>query len=233
MSARIGITSPWWFTDRLFRKYLKRCVPYLTGRLLDAGCGAQPYRNMFRCEEYVGMEMSERFKPDILGDVRHMDAIGSESFDSVLSNQVLEPVDDVEAAVAEMHRVLKPGGCLCVSVPFIGRLHGMPHDYWRFSISGVRHLLEKHGFEVAFIEPMGGFLTTMCYLWNFHLYERTRKCAVARCLCRALMTALNPLSLLLHRLDRDETTPFNYVAVARKREKTDPVSSAVGSAPDG
>jgi SAM-dependent methyltransferase len=208
--------SPWWFTDKIMRKYLARSVPYLTGRLLDAGCGSQLYKNMFQCDAYTGMEISSRFKPDIVGDVRHIDMVGDGSFDSVLCNQVLEHVDDVERAIAEMHRVLRPGGCLCVTVPFIGRLHGMPHDYWRFSISGLRYLLEKHHFEVELIDPMGGFLTTQCFLWQFFIYERCERYAATRFLCRMVMLVLNPLCLLIHQLDRDTTTPFNYVAVARK-----------------
>lgn len=216
MSIYHRITAPWWFTDKIIRKYLQRCVPYLKGNLLDAGCGRQPYRDMFQCENYVGIEMSEMFKPDIVGDVKNMNAIETESFDSVLSNQVLEHVDDVGQAMSEIYRVLKPGGNLCITVPFIGRLHAMPHDYWRFSISGLRYLLQKHGFEVIFIEPMGGFLTTQCYLWQFYIYERTLKNTATRLICRIVMAFLNPLSLFIHRFDRDKTTPFNYLAVARK-----------------
>lgn len=217
MSARHSLTAPWWFTDKIIRKYLQRGVPYLKGRLLDAGCGSKPYSDMFECDEYVGMEMSAQFEPDILGDLRDMSMIADESFDSVLSNQVLEHVDDAERVVAEMFRVLRPGGHLCVTVPFIARLHGMPHDYWRFSTSGLRYLLEKHGFEIILLEPMGGFLTTQCYLWLFYVYERTVKYAVTRFVCKIAMIALNPFSLLLHQLDRDTTTPHNYLAVAAKR----------------
>jgi len=217
MSVQKRLTSPWWFTDKVLRKYLHRTVPYLQGRLLDAGCGSQPYRDIFQCDEYVAVDISPTFTPDIVGDLRNMEAIGNQSFDSVLSNQVLEHVDDADRVVAEMYRVLRPGGYLCVTVPFISRLHGMPHDYWRFSISGLRYLLEKHGFEVVLIEPMGGFLTTQCYLWQFYIYERTLERAATRSLCKLAMALLNPLCLFLHQLDSDRTTPFNYLGIARRR----------------
>lgn len=217
MRSRYPLTSPWWFTDKVLRRYLVRSVPYLTGRLLDAGCGRRPYRDMLKCDEYVGLEFFVNFTPDIVGDVRNMKMIEDESFDSVLSNQVLEHVDDVGRAMTEMHRVLKPGGHLCVTVPFISRLHDMPSDYWRFSPSGLRYLLEKYHFEIVLIEPMGGFLTTQCYLWQFYIYERTLRSAITRNLCRIAMIVLNPLCLFLHKVDRDRTTPFNHLAIARKR----------------
>jgi SAM-dependent methyltransferase len=217
MSSQQRITSPWWFTEKITKKYLRHSVPYLKGRLLDAGCGNKPYKELFDCEEYVGMEMSETFRPDIVGDIRNMEMIEDGSFDSVLSNQVLEHIDDAEKVIKEMYRVLKPGGHLCVTVPFIGRLHGMPHDYWRFSISGLRYLLEKNRFEVISIEPMGGFLTTQCYLWLFYIHEKTLKYFATRYLYGILLIFLNPLFLLLHRIDRDKTTPHNYYALAEKR----------------
>ena len=217
MTAKHKITSPWWFTDKILKKYLKISVPYLKGRLLDAGCGMKPYKDMFQCDEYVGIEMSATFKPDVVGDLKNMDMFEDESFNSVLSNQVLEHIDDVEKVIAEMYRVLKPGGYLCVTVPFISRLHGMPHDYWRFSPSGLKYLLEKNGYQIITIEQMGGFLTTQIFLWQFYLYEKALKYTVTQYLYSILLAVINPFSLLLNYIDRDKTTPFNYLALARKK----------------
>ena len=216
MISQRNIFSPWWFTDKVIRKFLRLSVPYLKGRLLDAGCGKKPYETLFECDEYVGIEMLDTHNPDVVGDVRNMDMFEDSSFDSVLSNQVIEHVDEPKKVVSEMHRVLKPGGYLCVTVPFIGRLHGMPHDYWRYSISGLAHLLEEHHFEVVLIEPMGGFLTTQCFLWNFYLYERSARFKPLRALYKLSLVLLNPLYLLMHAIDRDTTTPFNYIAIAKK-----------------
>lgn len=216
MKKRRRIDKPFWFTDKVIREYLSLTTPYLTGRLLDAGCGKQPYRDMLQYDEYVGLEMNECMHPDVVGEVTDMHMFRCEEFDSVLSNQVLEHVHDFRKATHEFWRVLKPGGYLCVTVPFIARLHGTPHDYWRFSEFGIRYFLESNGFDVVLVEPMGGFFTTQCYLWLFFIFEKTARCRLTRYMCMILMVLLNPLFWLIHRLDRDRTTPFNYIALARK-----------------
>jgi ubiquinone/menaquinone biosynthesis C-methylase UbiE len=100
--------------------------------MLDAGCGAQRYKNMFEFDSYFGLAFNEDFKPDVVGDLRQM-PFPSGEFDSILNNEVLEHIDDTYSVFSEFHRVLKPGGYLCITVPFIARTHEVPHDYWRMS----------------------------------------------------------------------------------------------------
>lgn len=78
---------------------------------------------------------------DLVLDVRAMPEIASASFDAVFCSGVLEHVDDCHAAVAECHRVLKPGGVFLVGVPFNQKIHRAPLDFWRFTEFGVRYLL--------------------------------------------------------------------------------------------
>ncbi len=47
----------------------------------------------------------------------HMDPIGSRTYDVAFSNYVLEHIENLDAAVSEMSRVLKPGGLCAVSIP--------------------------------------------------------------------------------------------------------------------
>jgi len=208
--------EPGWFTERVIRKYLQLAVPYLKGRLLDAGCGRQPYKHILLCNEYVGMEISDKFRPDIVGDIKDMSIIGSNEFDSLLSSQVIEHVDDIDLVFSEFQRILKPGGYLCLTFPFIARLHGSPYDYWRFSENGIKFLFNKYGFETVLIAPMGGFLTTQCYLWNYFIYENLAKYKVTRVLSKLLFIFLNPIFLFVHNHDKDRTTPHNYLSIAKK-----------------
>ncbi len=55
--------------------------------------------------------------------------------------------------------MLKPGGKLILTVPFLGRLHEEPFDYYRYTRYGLRHLLEKGGFEVVEIVPTGSIFS--------------------------------------------------------------------------
>jgi hypothetical protein len=62
-------TLPWYATEEILRQYLAKACPYMKGRMLDAGCGAQRYRSMFDVECYVGLEFDEKYKPDVVGDL--------------------------------------------------------------------------------------------------------------------------------------------------------------------
>jgi uncharacterized protein YbaR (Trm112 family) len=78
---------------------------------------------------------------DVVGDAHDLPFTDG-TFDSVISNAVLEHVGDPEVAIAEMLRVLKPGGYLYAEVPFIFFFHGYPSDYRRYTREGVRRMFQ-------------------------------------------------------------------------------------------
>jgi SAM-dependent methyltransferase len=209
-------TEPWFATEIILRDFMVRARPYLTGRMLDAGCGAQRYKDVFAFDTYVGLEYNEHFQPDVVGDLRET-PFEDKEFDSILSNQVLEHIDDTHRVFSEFQRILKPGGFLCITVPFIARIHEAPHDYWRMSEYAIRYLFSKHGFEEIEIANMGGFLTTQAYLWQFWLWEQLGNYRLGKLIRKPLMWFCNHLFLFLHKIDRDKTTPFNYIAIGRKK----------------
>jgi len=64
------------------------------------------------------------------------------SIDGLISEAVLEHVPDPAAHVAEMLRVLRPGGRVYCYFPFMQAFHASPHDYSRLTIPGLLHLFE-------------------------------------------------------------------------------------------
>jgi len=80
-------------------------------------------------------------------------------FDVVLCEQVLEHVVDPAAAAGNLRSLVRPGGTVIVSTPFLIRVHELPafgmHDYWRFTPRGLRLLLENAGLEVDDIGQWG------------------------------------------------------------------------------
>lgn len=75
------------------------------------------------------------------------DKIADNRFDIVLCTEVLEHVLQPFDAVAEIHRILKPGGVALITTPYNFRIHGPLPDCWRFTEHGLRALFSK-GFEV-------------------------------------------------------------------------------------
>lgn len=74
------------------------------------------------------------------------------NFDLIFVEQVLEHVVSPVRAIQHVHMMLKPGGYLVVSTPFLLRLHGAPDDFWRWSENGLRLLLNEGGFKTENIQ---------------------------------------------------------------------------------
>ena len=82
----------------------------------------------------------------------------------MLCTQVLEHVAEPAAVLAELRRVLRDGGELWLTVPFVGELHEEPHDHYRYTSHGLRGLCERAGFGEIRTWPLGGYFTAMAQL---------------------------------------------------------------------
>ena len=98
------------------------------------------------------------------------------AFDTVLSVQVLEHTPHGPAAlVAEMSRVLAPGGLLILTAPFQFRLHEEPHDYFRYSPTGSASSAPTPGLEVFEILQQGSLWTVLGHKLNSYLAFRVAR----------------------------------------------------------
>ncbi len=140
------------------------------GSVLDVGCGAQPYRSLLpKSVPYQGIDTADAAAhfgyevPDTIYFTGDRWPIDSASRDLVLATETLEHVEHSDRFLAEARRVLKPDGCLVLTVPFAARWHYIPHDYWRFTPSGLRTLLTEAGFAVPTVYARGNEITVACY----------------------------------------------------------------------
>lgn len=82
----------------------------------------------------------------IVTDITDGAGIPSSTFDCVLCTQVLLLVYDFRSAIKTLHRILKPGGVLLLTVPGIGHKRiGVDEgpDYWRFTTASVQRLFQE------------------------------------------------------------------------------------------
>ncbi len=145
-----------------YRAWLRKTISSIPGKklkVLDVGCWMKQYQPLFgdRCGNYVGLDVSAGPHVDVVGDVHRLPFKAS-SFDVVLCLEVLEHVERPWVAVEEIRRVLKPGGHLIASAPFIFPFHPCPIDCWRFTSQGWSVLLQKY--EDVKIERIGNSTTT-------------------------------------------------------------------------
>jgi SAM-dependent methyltransferase len=145
-------------------------VAAVRGKVVDVGCGAQPYRALLPSgTTYVGLDVdeAEAHFGYAVPDTIHFDGgrwpeVTHEA-DLVLCTEALEHVLEPRQLLGEAFTALKPGGQLLLTVPFAARWHFVPHDYWRFTPSSLKHLLEAAGFGAVVIHARGNELTVACY----------------------------------------------------------------------
>ena len=109
-------------------------------------------------KEHFGYEMpNTRY---FMGDVWPLD---DASGDLLLATETLEHVPDPARFLTEAYRCLKTRGQILLTVPFAARWHFIPHDYWRYTPSCLRRLLEAAGFADVQVYARGNALTVACY----------------------------------------------------------------------
>lgn len=147
-------------------------------RVIDVGAGNGPYRELFEHVEYVTTDWAESMHPgarsaDIVASAEDL-PVHDAAFDAVICTQVLEHVAEPAAVARELRRILRPGGRLYLTVPLAWELHEEPHDYWRYTPSGLRHLLDGAGFETLAITPRNDAFTTLAQLMQNMRYVMGR-----------------------------------------------------------
>lgn len=83
----------------------------------------------------------------ILGDLRRLEAVAGDTYDCFILTQTLQYIDDLDAAVRECHRILKPGGVLLATLPCLGKVEGLEKNvsgnFWRFTPHAATYLFGK------------------------------------------------------------------------------------------
>ena len=157
---------------------LLRCLEYerlsklkLTGRVLDFGGGRQANYIDLVLEwgdpvsgfVYESVNIDPKMEPTFL--LAEGDTIPCETacYDHVISLNTFEHIYALGLTFSEIGRVLRPGGRLSFTVPFIFRVHGHPDDFLRGTPSFWNRLLAESGFAEIRIEALtwGPFSTAL------------------------------------------------------------------------
>jgi SAM-dependent methyltransferase len=109
-------------------------------------------RTIFGAREHIGCDIQEGPGVDRVEDV-HQLSFADDSIGTVICLETLEHVADPLRAVAEMHRVLRPGGVLAISSLMFFPIHAHPWDFWRFTPEGFDLLLRP--FESRLVVAQG------------------------------------------------------------------------------
>lgn len=228
--SRGWIVHPQWLTDRHHYRTRRSLQDLRDCLVLDIGSGnsrsaddLHPSNTLYRID-YPAVNQRYFLRPDVFGDARRL-PIADQTLDAALLLEVLEHIGAHGTVLEEIKRTLRPGGLLFLSVPFLYPIHDAPHDFFRFTNFGLRHVLERAGFEIVRQTQNGNLFLVAIQMLNLALLEvcqsAWKKARWLGLLCAALVypaTLLNnviaaPLTLL----PNSGAGAFGYFVLAKRR----------------
>jgi len=201
----------------------------------DIGCGQKPFADFLRgkVKSHIGVDLVDGFyspdQVDLIGtayDVPAPDASG----DAIILSQVIEHLETPMLAMKEANRLLKPGGVLFLSFPFLYPQHAQPRDYLRYTEYYLASTLADKNFEIVACDRIGGFWYLIGMYMTIYLQQFDRGLLKKAFLTRIASSAIGLVFFLLHRteeatlrlIEKDVDSlrakwTVNYVAVLRKK----------------
>ena len=139
----------------------------MQGKVLDFGCGKKPYQSLFiNAREYIGVDYEgeghshKNEQVDVFYDGKTI-PFENNTFDSIFCSEVLEHIFNPDEILSELSRVVKCGGKLLLTCPFVWGEHEIPVDYARYTQFALKHLLQNHSFKIVLFEKAGDFKSTL------------------------------------------------------------------------
>ncbi len=218
------IINPFYFARKGLLTHIQELAKYVQGKTLDVGCGRKPYQQLFNSSEYIGLEIDtplnrQNEKVDYFYDGTTFPFIDGE-FDSIVINQVLEHVFNPEVFLKEVKRVMKDGGVLLLTAPFVWDEHLQPYDFARYSSFGMKWLLENNGFEIVELRKTGADLSVIFQLLNDYIYKKIyiKKNFVSVAATLLVTSSVNVIGLVLTKLlPKNNDLYLDNVVLARKK----------------
>lgn len=196
-------------------KYLRE-IPS-GSRVLNVGSGGEFAAFVDRAAaaadfEVVSSDIDPARAPDVVDDICASNLTPG-SFDAVLLLSVLEHVRAPHEAAREIDRLLRPGGIALVQVPFLFPIHDRPHDYYRFTEYGMRHLFSH--MEITDLQPCDNWLEALLVQASRTALEPKSKAGFTKFLVAPLAIMLFPIASWLG--GRNDFITSGYVMKVVKR----------------
>ncbi len=169
---------------------------HAAGRVLDVGCADRwVVQYLPGGHEYFSLDYPAtgaalyQARPSVFGDARRL-PVADASIDTVLLLEVLEHLRHPADALSEACRVLRPGGKLLLTMPFLYPEHDAPHDYQRYTSHGLIRELKAAGFVAEDPSPTKGSAKSAGLLFNLALGGMAVQAIMGRRLSILLLPAI-------------------------------------------
>ncbi len=140
------------------REVMEAVLDYVHGDVLDFGAGKGKQKPLLgtRAKTYTAIDIAPHPNVDIVGDILDP-PIADSSYDTIVSNQVIEHVREPWTMMRQVARILRPNGMCIITAPFLVPYHAHPHDFFRFTEEGLKSLCESNGLKIILCTKYGGW----------------------------------------------------------------------------
>jgi SAM-dependent methyltransferase len=158
----------------LIRQFVASSAKQLQGDILDVGGGrVRRYAHYFsHARSYRTLDPDPEAHADVVASATAI-PLPEASVDGIVCTQVLLDIFDVQKAVDEMARILRPGGHILITDSLTNAICDEPHNYWRFTSYAFQELM-KGKFTDIRIERRGGYRCAAAQNWIRYCIERYR-----------------------------------------------------------
>ena len=166
--------------DRYYiERFLERCAADVRGAVLEV---QEPgYTERFGGDRVTRSDVVDlnaaNPRATVISDLRAAANIPDDTYDCIVLTQTLHVVDDIQAVIAEVRRILKPGGVLLATLPSVSRVvleYGQDGDFWRVTEAGARQWFgDVFSSDELEIEACGNVLTNTAFLYGLAVDDLT------------------------------------------------------------
>lgn len=222
--------NPFYISRSMLARAIADYAPEIAGVVLDFGCGSKPYEAIFtKAEDYIGVDIAvsghdhRESSVDFFWDGEKL-PFEDNTFDSIVAFEVMEHVFNPSQVLSELQRVIKPGGVMLITVPFVHGEHETPFDFARYTSFGLNSILNAAGFSPLKCLKIGSFTDVVLQMISEVYFSKLRNVRyfgfLALCV---LCLPLNVLAVLLRGL-LSESSPerryfLNLVSLSRFDKK--------------
>lgn len=188
------------------------------GRVLDIGGKRTGRRGSFipplsRVDAWEYLNIDPSTEPDYLCSAENITAI-NHTYNFVLLAETLEHLENPEKVLVEITRILKSGGYLIMTIPFLYQIHGDPSDFQRWTADKISLEIDKAGLIKKEIEPMGGLIAVISDI----IYGACSSYSFYHKIIRVILYLLMPIGLVFDSYNKHSnriTTGYFVTSVKR------------------
>jgi len=187
--------------------------------LLDIGAGQSDFGELTQNFKTCAVDFYPYPGIHVVCNLEEKLPFQDESADIILLTNVLEHMREPNQLLKECYRILKPGGILLGTVPFLIQVHQRPYDFYRYTDLNLKYLFEKHSFQEIFILPVSSIFVSMKNLTTSFFMRRIKEARfnlLLRILWKVVRIGFLLCRPIFEKRSFDENNPLGYLWRAHK-----------------